>query len=120
MTEQFGLKTQTVTAIQQVFAAFPQIGKVIIYGSRAKGTYKTGSDIDLTLIPVKKTVLDLTIQLQIEEALEELMLPYQFDISVFDTLDNPNLRDHIHRVGKVFYIPVGFGDVGRRQTSEAP
>ena len=103
MADKFGLKEQTTGAIQKVFAAFPQIGQVIIYGSRATGTYKPGSDIDLTLIAGKDCKLDLTLQFRIEEALEELMLPYQFDVSILKTIDNPNLLDHIKRVGQVFY-----------------
>ncbi|MFK0573118.1 nucleotidyltransferase family protein [Endozoicomonas sp.] len=99
----FGLKEQTVASIQQVFASFPQIGRVIIYGSRAKGTFKPGSDIDLTLISSGDAALDLTVQFTIEEALEELMLPYQFDLSLMESIDNPKLLDHIKRVGQVFY-----------------
>lgn len=103
MANKFGLKEQTIGEIQEVLAAFPQIGQVIIYGSRAIGTYKPGSDIDLTLIARKDYKLDLTLQFRIEEALEELMLPYQFDVSILKTIDNPNLLDHIKRVGQVFY-----------------
>lgn len=103
MTDRFGLKEETISEIQQVFSTFPQVGKAIIYSSRAKGTFKTGSDIDLTLVVGKKKQLDLTVQYQIEEALEELMLPYQFDLSILETIENPNLLDHIKQVGQVFY-----------------
>lgn len=103
MTDKFGLKEQTIADIQQVFAAFPQIGQAIIYGSRAKGTFKNGSDIDLTLIAGKEGSLDLTTQYKIEEALEALMLPYQFDLSILETIENSNLLNHINRVGQVFY-----------------
>lgn len=101
--DKFGLKASIICAIQTVFADFPQVDKVIVYGSRAKGTHKTGSDIDLTLIGSKQGKLDLTLQFRIEEALEELMLPYQFDVSILESIENPNLRDHIKRVGQVFY-----------------
>ena len=103
MANKFGLKIQTIVSIQQVFASFHQVDQVIIYGSRAKGTFKAGSDIDLTLKPVKAGKLDLTTQFRIEEALEELMLPYQFDLSILENIDNPNLLEHIKRVGQVFY-----------------
>ncbi|WP_448215750.1 nucleotidyltransferase domain-containing protein [Endozoicomonas sp. 2B-B] len=103
MTDRFGLKEETISEIQQVLANFPQVGKAIIYGSRAKGTFKTGSDIDLTLVADKKKQLDLTVQYQIEEALEELLLPYQFDLSILETIENPNLLNHIKQVGQVFY-----------------
>ena len=43
----FGLKEKTITDIQSVFATVPEIEKAIIYGSRAKGNFKNGSDIDI-------------------------------------------------------------------------
>ena len=49
MEMKFGLKDITIQKIQQVLAAFPQVEEAILYGSRAKGNYKDGSDIDLTL-----------------------------------------------------------------------
>lgn len=104
MANKFGLREQTISAIQQVFASFQQVSQVIIYGSRAKGTFKPGSDIDLTLIAANEAKLDLTIQFKIEEALEELMLPYQFDLSIMENIDNPNLLEHINRVGQVFFL----------------
>ena len=99
----YGLKPEVVSSVQDVFKTFPQIGKVILYGSRAKGSYQNGSDIDLTLVAAEGHTLDLSVQFQIEEDLEELMLPYQFDISILDNIHNPKLLDHIKRVGIVFY-----------------
>ena len=101
--EQFGLSKEVIESIRQILAQFPEIGSVIIYGSRAKGNYKTGSDIDLTLIASKHSTLDLTTQFQLEEALDELLLPYMFDISIMENIDNPNMIDHIQRIGKSFY-----------------
>ena len=45
----FGLKEKTIEQINQILAGYPQIKKAIIYGSRAKGNFKTGSDIDITI-----------------------------------------------------------------------
>ena len=39
---QFGLKTEVITQINQIFAQYPEISKAILYGSRAKGNYKNG------------------------------------------------------------------------------
>jgi len=97
----FGLDTDTLKKIKQVFSNFENIDKVIIYGSRAKGNYRKGSDIDITLLGEN---LNLNNSLyQIDEKLEELELPYTFDISIFSHIDNEYLREHIQRVGKVFY-----------------
>lgn len=83
-----------------MFAGYTNIEKVILYGSRAKGTFREGSDIDFTILGKN---LNLKNIYAIEEKIEELLLPYSFDISLFDQIDNPDLKDHINRVGKVFY-----------------
>ena len=96
----FGLKDYQIGKIQAIFAAFPQIEKVILYGSRAKGNYKLASDIDLTLVG---TDIDLTLQFKIENMLDDLLLPYTIDLSILKQIGNPDLIDHINRVGQVFY-----------------
>jgi len=96
----FGLKNDIIKQVNYVFAKYPQIEKAIIYGSRAKGNYKTGSDIDLSL-----TGEDLTLSLihAVELEIDDLLLPYTFDISIFNQISNPDLIEHINRVGLVFY-----------------
>ena len=96
----FGLKDYIIEKIQTIFIKYPKLEKVIIYGSRAKGNYRNGSDIDITL---KGNGLDLEIQNKIALEIDDLYLPYKFDISIFKQIDNQNLKDHIKRVGKVFY-----------------
>ena len=96
----YGLSKKDIEKICSVFARFPQIEKVVLYGSRAKGNFKTGSDIDLTLYGV---TLTSDLRANIAEALDELMLPYTIDLSLYDELDHADLREHIERVGKLFY-----------------
>lgn len=96
----FGLSETTISSIREIFTHFPEIEKAIIYGSRAKGNYKNGSDIDLTLLG---NSLNLNISNKLEIALDDLMLPYTFDISIFHHISNTELISHIHRNGKVFY-----------------
>jgi predicted nucleotidyltransferase len=71
-----------------------------VYGSRAKGTYRRGSDIDLTL---KGELLDFAELMQIEDQIDDLLLPYTVDLSEYRQLSNPDLLDHIDRVGIVIY-----------------
>ncbi|OIO67391.1 MAG: hypothetical protein CO186_08495 [Zetaproteobacteria bacterium CG_4_9_14_3_um_filter_49_83] len=97
----FGLKTETIHKIQGVLALFPDIEKVIVYGSRAKGNYRNGSDIDLTL-QGKALTPDHHLYPLLDK-LDELNLPYTFDISIFDQLEHPDLLAHIDHVGQVFY-----------------
>lgn len=98
---QFGLKEHQIASIHQCFKNFEGIVEVIIYGSRAKGDFRNGSDIDLSIIDDGRlTFRDL---LQIQVQLDELMLPWKMDISLLKQIDNDELVDHIERVGKVFY-----------------
>jgi len=97
---QFGLKPDTISRINGVLAAHPEIEQAVLYGSRAKGNYRAGSDIDLCL---KGDALTLTQLLKIENELDDLLLPYKIDLSLHHALDNPELIDHIRRVGVVFY-----------------
>ena len=96
----FGLKRETIKVIQSVFSKYSQIQSVLVYGSRAKGNFKPGSDIDLTIIGQN---IDLSLKLQIENEIDDLMLPYKVDLSILSEIENPDLVDHIQRVGKVFY-----------------
>ncbi|MDI6731105.1 MAG: nucleotidyltransferase domain-containing protein [Candidatus Margulisbacteria bacterium] len=96
----FGLKEETISKINKIFAQYPQVEEAILYGSRAKGNYKNGSDIDLTL---KGKGLTLTVMNKIGLEIDDLLLPYTFDMSIFDNISNPDLIDHIKRVGKIFY-----------------
>ena len=96
----FGLSDQTLAVIRQILADYPAVKKAILYGSRAKGNYRKGSDIDLTLIG---DGLDHRILGEIAGRLEESPIPYQVDLSLWEQIDNQNLLDHIERVGVVFY-----------------
>lgn len=97
---QFGLPKHTINAINTVFAKNNYIEKAILYGSRAKGNYRNGSDIDLTLIAPTLTLTDL---FRIENELDDLLLPYTIDLSLFHQLNDADILEHINRVGVVFY-----------------
>jgi len=101
MHDAFGLEGRVLDRLVAVFRTFPAIETVILYGSRAKGTFRDGSDIDITLtgasLGLRETVFPLSDQL------DELNLPYTFDISIYEQIDNPDLKGHIQRVGRVIY-----------------
>ena len=96
----YGLPKTAVEKICAVFAGFPAVEKAVLYGSRAKGSFKTGSDIDLTLYGEAVTS-DLCSE--VASALDDLLLPYTIDLSVFEELNHAKLREHIERVGVLFY-----------------
>ena len=96
----FGLKEQAIEGICKVFAQHPLVDKAVLYGSRAKGNYKPGSDIDLSLHGAALSLQELW---AINDELDELLLPYSIDLLIFDTLQHEKLKEHIERVGVVFY-----------------
>lgn len=96
----YGLPQQSIDGIREVFEGCEKIEKAWLYGSRALGNFKPGSDIDLTLIGDSLTLTDL---LHLENELDDLLLPYKIDLSLFQFIDNPDLIDHIRQVGVVFY-----------------
>ncbi len=101
MMAQSGLKASTIAAICAVFARYPQVEKAILYGSRARGNYTHGSDIDLTLCGGPDLTLDVLYQISNE--LDDVLLPYTIDLSIFAQIATPDLIDHIQRVGMPFY-----------------
>jgi len=96
----FGLPEHTLAIVRSILADFPQVEKAILYGSRAKGNYLRGSDIDLTLLGAE---LDSNTLAAIARRLEESSIPYQVDLSLKAQIDNQNLLAHIDRVGVEFY-----------------
>lgn len=99
----YGLKDQTIQKILEVLATFPEVDEAILYGSRAKGNFRPGSDFDLTL---KGNNLNLSIMNKISMILDDLLLPYTIDLSNYHQIDNTDLIDHIQRVGILFYKKV--------------
>lgn len=101
----YGLKESDIERIKMVFTDFPAIEKAILYGSRAKGNYRDGSDIDLTLVGVN---IDFNSLLKIENKLDDLLLPYNIDLSIFSKLENLDLINHIESVGEIIYDREGY------------
>ena len=93
----FGLCEQTLKLISDCIRSFPEINWVKIYGSRAKGDFERGSDIDLAF----SSPVDYSAELH--EALDDLPTPYLFDVTHYETLRHAGLKEHIERVGVVFY-----------------
>jgi len=97
----YGLPDDAIKKICAVLGRHPQVQQAILYGSRAKGTHKQGSDIDLTL----RGGADMTLPVlyRIMDELDDLLLPYTIDLSIYADMDDPDVMAHIRRVGLVFY-----------------
>lgn len=101
MTLRFGLKETTIEKICSVLAKHPEVKKAILYGSRAKGNYKNGSDIDLTLCGGSELTHHMLYKIMDE--IDDLFLPYTFDLSIFHTISDADVVEHINGVGVTFY-----------------
>ena len=92
-----GLTEKDLFQLRSVLKKFPEIEQALIFGSRAKGTHKPGSDVDLAL---KGSELTPEAATRVSYLLnEETMMPYAFDVVQFETISSPELTDHINRVG---------------------
>ena len=95
----FGIYPKSYQEILVIFEDCLSIDEVVIYGSRAKGNYREGSDIDITL-KGDVTKEDLN---KLWLKLDDSFIPYKFDISIYKDLKSQSLIEHIERVGKTFY-----------------
>ncbi len=100
MTEDIGLTNEEMQKLVAVLSTQPNIEKAIVYGSRAKGTNREFSDVDMTLMGKNLSHSDLN---QVALKIDDLLLPYEFDLSLYSSLTNENILEHIKRVGKVIY-----------------
>lgn len=96
----FGLKDVEISALCNVLASVPEVEEAIIYGSRARGTNRISSDIDITLKGSNLTYLQLAL---LDAKIDDLYLPYFVDLSLFPMLRNTDLIESIEREGKVLY-----------------
>lgn len=95
----FGIYPKSYHEILKIIESCASIDEVIIYGSRAKGNYKEGSDIDLTILGAV-TKADIN---KLWQDLDDSYIPYKFDISIYNNLKSDSLKEHIERVGKTFF-----------------
>ena len=94
-----GLTSTEVALMTPVFSRHPDIIEVLLFGSRAKGTHRPQSDVDLALVGVA----DNLIAEAVAETLEALPMPYRFDVKPYDGITYQPLLDHIQRVGISLY-----------------
>ncbi len=96
----YGLSDAVITDICGVFRHFPNIDRVLIFGSRAKGVYSEGSDIDLAVMGEELTFNQL---MDINIRIEDLGLLYKVDVVDYNKNVGTPIGQHIDRVGKLFY-----------------
>jgi predicted nucleotidyltransferase len=92
---QVGLTEQELALICSVLRHHPQITGALLFGSRAKGISSAGSDVDLALLGVDDPLLAESVASE----MDELPLPYRFDVKAYEAIRHAPLRAHIERVG---------------------
>ncbi len=95
-----GLSDRTIAQIGEVLVRFPEVDKAILFGSRAKRTHRPGSDIDLALVGA---TADWRTIGRISDALDDLLLPYNFSLINYDESTDTDVAAHIARVGVPLY-----------------
>jgi uncharacterized protein len=96
----YGLNDKTIASIISEFKKIPEIESAILYGSRAKGNFKPASDIDITLTGPLLTISHLN---KLSWALDDLLLPYTFDLSILSHIKQADVLGHIERMGVTLY-----------------
>ena len=100
LASELGLKDPQLEEIRAFARKHPSIEKIVVYGSRAKGNYRPGSDVDMVLVGKD---LKLSDQLAFWNDLDDSYQPYFFDVAILHQIQNDSLLEHIQRVGKVIY-----------------
>lgn len=98
----FGLMVEAITQIANLISFFPEMHRAIIFGSRAMGNFKSGSDVDIALKDENITpeiVTEINYRLN-----EETSMPYFLDVAAYDELQNQNLIVHIDQFGKTLFV----------------
>jgi len=96
----YGIPEDKLEKLLGLIALEPRVQRVTLYGSRAKGSFRAGSDIDLCLDAPQ---LDYPGLLRLETELDDLLLPWKIDLAVRHRIDNLDLVSHIGRMGKTLY-----------------
>lgn len=100
MSEKYGLSETDISDVLSILQKNQKIYKISLFGSRAKGVFKDGSDVDLALMGVNLELNDI---LDASNEIEELLLPFKFDLIIYNRIEEKNLIEHIDRIGIVLF-----------------
>lgn len=96
----FGLTTTQYSLIENAIISFKDIEKVLIFGSRATHNFRPASDIDLAVIGKN---IDRNIINRLSAQLDDLPLPFTFDVLNYDQIENRKLKTKIDSAGALFF-----------------
>ncbi len=92
----YGIEDIDMKRIISILKSNKKVSDALLFGSRALGSFDPGSDIDIALKGIELKLNDI---IELKISLDDLFLPYKFDIINFNHISEPNLLDHINRVG---------------------
>lgn len=107
----FGISPRSMDLIVIALKKWQEIEQAAIFGSRGMGNYKDGSDVDIVIYG-KNITADVLNDLSVELN-EKQPLPYNFDLVHYETIRHKELKKHIDRFAKIFYVSHGDGSCGR-------
>lgn len=110
--KQFGLKPEALELIREVFLRHSEVREARVFGSRAMGRFENQSDVDLALWGD----LSQSLIARIMGELDELPLPYTFDVKAYKSINHEPLRRHIHEFGRVLYSATRHQSADHRAT----
>lgn len=96
----FGIKDKYLDELHDIFSQISGINRVVLYGSRARGDFKAGSDLDICLFGASISNSDVSLLLS---KLYYSNIPYFFDVAVWDRIKNKAFADNIRRDGVEIY-----------------
>ncbi len=97
----YGLSDQQFKEIIEFIATYPQVEEAILFGSRAIGTHKPASDVD---IAIKGDGVNSALAARLKFDIEEdTYLPYFFDFVAYNTITREALKQHIDQKGVSIY-----------------
>ncbi|MEZ5815028.1 MAG: nucleotidyltransferase domain-containing protein [Alphaproteobacteria bacterium] len=102
----FGLPPLTIDNMRRFLAGWPEIEKIVIFGSRATGNWRYNSDIDICIWGKD---IDYDLLGRIKSGFADLPTPYKYDVVHYDKIDHQPLKDHIDAVGKDFWEALKMG-----------
>ena len=98
---EFGLSAAILDDLRRGFSAYPEIERVLIFSSRAKGGFRDGSDIDLAVFAPAMSAERFT---RLWNELDALPLLFKLDVLHWDRLDNLRLKEKVLAEGKIFFV----------------
>ena len=97
----YGLTEAQLQTIIAYLSCYPEIEEAVLFGSRALGSYKKASDVDIAIKGPQVTIFTAAaLKSKLED---ETVIPYFFDIVPYPKVTHPEFLQHIDSYGISIY-----------------